>query len=205
MLCTKKRYGVLQETPNIRQLWIQVAAIGILFMHSFAANVTRLYMWEKERTLKERTDEHLRDVHQQAEKPIMRHFEGHKEEQLRVTVLQRMFQEGRIYRQLAEEQWIMKLKTKIPQGCNVKLNWDQGFFFFFFGGGGGGEGRRAEGDALWGGGRRGCPVESFLLYSQLLFDCLYGLLKCFCNILDPDQDRLNFSLDQDPICLARLQ
>ena len=27
-----------------------------------------------------------------------------------------------IYRQLAEEQWIMKLKTKIPQGCNVKLN-----------------------------------------------------------------------------------
>ena len=45
-----------------------------------------------------------------------------KEEQLRVTILQRMFQEGRIYRQLAEEQWIMKLKTKIPQGCNVKLN-----------------------------------------------------------------------------------
>ena len=75
-----------------------------------------------ERTLKERTDEHLRDVRQQAEKPIMRHFEGHKEEQLRVTILQRMFQEGRIYRQLAEEQWIMKLKTKIPQGCNVKLN-----------------------------------------------------------------------------------
>ena len=64
----------------------------------------------------------LRDVRQQAEKPIMRHFEGHKEEQLRVTILQRMFQEGRIYRQLAEEQWIMKLKTKIPQGCNVKLN-----------------------------------------------------------------------------------
>ena len=76
-------------------------------------------MGETERTLKERTDEHLRDVRQQAEKPIMRHFEGHKEEQLRVTILQRMFQEGRIYRQLAEEQWIMKLKTKIPQGINI--------------------------------------------------------------------------------------
>ena len=99
-------------------------------------------MGETERTLKERTDEHLRDVRQQAEKPIMRHFEGHKEEQLRVTILQRMFQEGRIYRQLTEEHWIMKLKTKIPQGCNVKLNWDQGFFFL-----GGGEG-----------GRRGCPL-----------------------------------------------
>ena len=34
----------------------------------------------------------------------------------------------------------------------------------------------------------------FLLYSQLFFDCLYGLLKCFCNNLDPDEDRLNFGL-----------
>ena len=42
-------YGVLQETPIISQLRIQVAAIGILSMHSFAANVTRLYMWEKQR------------------------------------------------------------------------------------------------------------------------------------------------------------
>ena len=28
----------------------------------------------------------------------------------------------RIYRQLVEEQWIMKLKTKLPQGCNIKLD-----------------------------------------------------------------------------------
>ena len=59
--------------------------------------------------LKERIDEHLRDVRQQAEKPIMRHFECHKEEDVKVTILQRMFREGRIYRQLAEEQWIVKL------------------------------------------------------------------------------------------------
>ena len=72
--------------------------------------------------LKERIDDHLRDVRQQAEKPIMRHFEGHKEEHVKVTILQRMFREGRIYRQLAEEQWIVKLKTKMPQVCNVKLN-----------------------------------------------------------------------------------
>ena len=40
------------------------------------------------------------------------------------------------------------------------------FFFFFFlgGGGGGGEERGAEGGALWGGGRRGCPVESFFYF-----------------------------------------
>ena len=97
-----------------------------------------MYVSETERMLKERIDEHLRDVCQRAEKPIMRHFEGHKEEQLRVTILQRMFQEGRIYRQLAEEQWIVKLKTKIPKGCNVKLNQVQGFYFFFGGGGGAG-------------------------------------------------------------------
>ena len=78
-------------------------------------------MGETERTLKERTDEHLRDVRQQAEKPIMRHFEGHKEEQLRVTILQRMFQEVE-YIDSWLKTWIMKLKTKIPQGGNVKLN-----------------------------------------------------------------------------------
>lgn len=81
-----------------------------------------VYVGETERSLKERTEEHLRDVRQQADKPIMRHFEGHSEEHVRVAVVQKVFQEGRIYRQLAEEQWIMRLKTKVPQGCNIKLN-----------------------------------------------------------------------------------
>ena len=48
-VCTEKRYGALQVTPNTRQLRIQVAAIGMLSMHSFAANVRRLCMWEKQR------------------------------------------------------------------------------------------------------------------------------------------------------------
>ena len=55
-----------------------------------------VYVGETVRTLKERIDEHLWDVRQQAEKPIMRLFEGHKEEQLRVNILQRMFQDGRL-------------------------------------------------------------------------------------------------------------
>ena len=123
MPCTEMKYGVPPEMPTIRQLRMQVAAIGMLSMRSSAANVTRLCMLVKpKRMLKERIDEHLRDIRQQAEKPIMRHFEGHKEEHVKVTILQRMFREGRIYRKLAEEQWIVKLKTKMPQGCNVKLN-----------------------------------------------------------------------------------
>ena len=142
MLCTKKRYGVLQEAPNKKKVseydqeipQSQTADNPVTAENPCCSdrNIAyalicckcdkTVYVGETERTLKERTDEHLRDVRQQAEKPIMRHFEGHKEEQLRVTILQRMFQEGRIYRQLAEEQWTIKLKTKIPQGCNFKLN-----------------------------------------------------------------------------------
>ena len=34
---------------------------------------------------------------------------------------------------------------------------------------------------------------------------LYGLLKGFGNIKEADQDRINFGLDQDPICLTHLQ
>jgi len=45
-----------------------------------------------------------------------------RHDNLMVTVLQRMYQEGRIYRQLIEEEWIRKLGTKAPHGCNIKLN-----------------------------------------------------------------------------------
>ena len=76
-----------------------------------------VYVGETEKTLKERRDEHLRDVRKEAGKPIMKHFEGHKEEQLRVTILQRMFKEGRIYRQLAEDEWLMSLKLKYHKGA----------------------------------------------------------------------------------------
>ena len=44
-----------------------------------------VYVGETERMLKEAIDEHLRDVLQQAENPIMRHFEGHKEEYVKLT------------------------------------------------------------------------------------------------------------------------
>ncbi|XP_053394116.1 uncharacterized protein LOC123523838 [Mercenaria mercenaria] len=78
-----------------------------------------VYVGETERSLKERTEEHLRDVRQQADKPIMRHFGGHTAEDVKVAVLQKVFNEGRIYRQMVEEEWIKRLGTKTPQGCNV--------------------------------------------------------------------------------------
>ena len=38
------KYGILPKTPNIRQLGMRVAAIGMLTMHPSAAIVARLCM-----------------------------------------------------------------------------------------------------------------------------------------------------------------
>ena len=122
MPCTEMKYGVPPETPTIRAENASCSNRNVVYALICCKCDKTVYVCETERMLKERIEKHLRDVRQQAEKPIMRHFEGHKEEHVKVTILQRMFREGRIYRQLAEEQWIVKLKTKMPQGCNVKLN-----------------------------------------------------------------------------------
>ena len=84
--------------------------------------IKTVYVGETKRPLKELTEEHLRDVCQLVDKPIMKHSEGNSEEHVNVAIVQKMFQEGRIYRQLAEEQLIMKLEIKVPQRCNIKLN-----------------------------------------------------------------------------------
>ena len=81
-----------------------------------------IYVGETERSLKERISEHLRDIKQQTDKPINRHFKDHSDNDLNVVVLQKIYGEGRIYRQIIEELWIKKLDTKMPKGCNVKLN-----------------------------------------------------------------------------------
>ena len=81
-----------------------------------------IYVGETERSLKERIEEHLRDVRSQNDKPIMKHFTGHSDKTVSVVILKRMYDGGRIHRQLVEEQWIKKLRTKFPQGCNIKMN-----------------------------------------------------------------------------------
>ena len=52
----------------------------------------------------------------------MRHFSGHKVDDMHFVVLQSLGREGRAYRQLVEEKWIIRLGTKTPFGCNVQLN-----------------------------------------------------------------------------------
>ena len=80
-----------------------------------------VYVGETKRSAKERIGEHLRDVKNQTEKPIMRHFSGHTVD-VRFVVLQCLGWEGRAYRQLVEEKWIVRLGTKIPSGYNVQLS-----------------------------------------------------------------------------------
>ena len=81
-----------------------------------------VYVGGTERSVKERVSEHKKDIKNQAEKPIMIHFSGHKVDDMHFMVLQSLGRERRAYRQLVEEKWIIRPGTKTPFGCNVQLN-----------------------------------------------------------------------------------
>ena len=73
--------------------------------------------------MKERISEYLRDVKKQAEEPIMRHFKGHRVEDVKCAALLSFCGEEKAYRQLTEERWIVRLGTKTPFGCNIQLHY----------------------------------------------------------------------------------
>ena len=81
-----------------------------------------MYVGETERTLKERTTEHRRDIKFQKDKPIMRHFRDHEEKDLSVAILTKTSGENKIFRLICKENWIKTLETAFPCGCNVKIN-----------------------------------------------------------------------------------
>ena len=81
-----------------------------------------VYVGETERSVKERVSEHMRGIKNQAEMPIMRHYSGHKVDDMHCVVLQSLGRKDRAYRQLVEEKWIIRLGTKTQFGCNVQLN-----------------------------------------------------------------------------------
>jgi hypothetical protein len=57
-----------------------------------------VYVGETERTLKERVEEHRRDVKYQRDKPIMKHFKDHDERDLHVAVMSKTVGEHKAYR-----------------------------------------------------------------------------------------------------------
>lgn len=81
-----------------------------------------VYVGETERTLKERVEEHRRDIKYQRDKPIMKHFKNHSERDLHVAVMSKTAGENKAYRLIVEEHWIKNLETRTPQGCNIKTN-----------------------------------------------------------------------------------
>lgn len=86
-----------------------------------------VYVGETERSVKERFTEHLRDVRLHADKPINRHFHDHEESDVKISVLKALYDNTKEYRLLHEEQWIKRLDTKNPHGCNIKYNVMQGW------------------------------------------------------------------------------
>ncbi|MCG8431493.1 MAG: GIY-YIG nuclease family protein [Candidatus Omnitrophica bacterium] len=81
-----------------------------------------VYVGETGRTLRERLQEHLRDVRGGKEKPINNHFHGHTHDEVQVAVLKTMDGDSRFHRLLWEERFIEHLRTVAPFGCNVQVN-----------------------------------------------------------------------------------
>ena len=63
----------------------------------------------------------MRVIKNEAEKPIMRHFSDHSIDNVRFAVLQCLGKEGKAYRQLIKERWIVRLGTKFLTGCTVQM------------------------------------------------------------------------------------
>jgi hypothetical protein len=72
--------------------------------------------------LKERVEEHKRDIKYQRNKPIMKHFENHDEKDLHVALMAKTIGESKSYRLIVEENWIRSLEMQTPHGCNIKTN-----------------------------------------------------------------------------------
>jgi hypothetical protein len=81
-----------------------------------------VYVGETSRTVKDRIKEHEADVRLKRKKPVADHFNGknHDIEDMTVTVLEKIMDKGKYYRQMKELEWIKKLETEAPNGINVK-------------------------------------------------------------------------------------
>ena len=111
-------------TQILKQSVLKPASPGITLIYALICNpcAKTVYVGETERTLKERTTEHRRDIKFQKDKPIMRHFRDHEEKDISVAILTRTSGENKMFRLICEENWIKTLETVFPRGCNVKIN-----------------------------------------------------------------------------------
>ena len=125
-LCKIIRRDAIQDTRNKRSFTVISDANckdkNLVYVLLCKKCEKTVYVVETERTLKERIDEHMRDIEYQKEKPIMRHFMNHGVRDLEVVVVARTNGQSKNYRLIVEDKWIQQLKTRVPTGCNVKMN-----------------------------------------------------------------------------------
>lgn len=115
----------IQDTPGQATYQTEVKVNCRLQNVVYAIRCSRceiaVYVGETERRIQDRMKEHLRDVRLQKEKPIMCHFrDTHRAEDLRFSVLAKLYSGNHTERVLRETVWIKRLKTQRPHGCNVK-------------------------------------------------------------------------------------
>ena len=81
-----------------------------------------VYVGETGRQLKERLEEHLRDIRLNRDKAVSFHYnsKGHSVENVRVTLLEKVYGQSKSLRLIREAAWIDKLGTKYPSGLNSK-------------------------------------------------------------------------------------
>ena len=83
-----------------------------------------VYVGQTQREIRERMREHLRDIRQQNDKPIIRHFDdNHTADNATFAILEQVYEDSVVARTVRESLWIKKLKTTRPMGCNVKDCW----------------------------------------------------------------------------------
>ena len=80
-----------------------------------------VYVGETGRQLKERIEEHLRDIRLSRDKPVATHFNSsnHSINNVQVSVLERVHGQSKALLLIRKSEWINRLSTKIPSGLNL--------------------------------------------------------------------------------------
>ena len=81
-----------------------------------------VYVGETGRELRERMEEHLRDIRLKKEKAVATHFNsnGHTANNFKVTKPEKVRGQSKSLRLIRESDWISKLNTKFPSGLNAR-------------------------------------------------------------------------------------
>ena len=116
--CMPSGHASDRATAPGRHIWTQVHIYGFTCTEC----VRVVYVHETGRQLKERIEEHLRDIRFSRDKPVAIQFNSSNRSinNVQVLVLERVPGQPKALRLIRESAWINKLSTKISSGLNSK-------------------------------------------------------------------------------------